>query len=1600
MTITVKNVSSINLSMASWETLNEGVPTGLERQFLDLFLSDVAAEDRHSLRSAAFAEDVGALWRALVDKRDRQPLIVLRDSLQPGRVALLLLNEDRPFLVSSVTAAIARQGLSIDFIAHPVVLVVRENNNIIKLQRFSGIHPAEESADVVSAMLIYLKVPQDEMARKSLLDGVRQVLAAVTLATTDWPAMQALVRQHIDLLRRHESPVQPEEHAETVAFLEWLLADHFTLLGVQARHYHDPYGASLRIIPNGDGLGILRQHDSQLFIDAEEESAETLPIDIQLFLTKPQLLHVAKAKAISLVHRAVPLDVITLKVFDERSRLVGELRIVGLFTSSAYQESPEEIPFLRHKARYVMERSGLDPNGHDGKVLLHILKTLPRDDIYQLDKDELFRLSTNVLRLQERPRIALFLHTAPWEHTVSALVYLPREKFSQDVLRRIEVLLANAVAGAVRVSNGQVEESPLARINFVFAVNPKARPAIDHAALEQRLNEIINGWTESLRQALDSACISNVATALHARFGQGFPLSYQEASTPAIAAADTQALAMLYADERIHVRLVAAPERGHGQYSIRIFSLDNALPLYRVLPILENIGFRTMGEDAYEIKAADHSTRAWIHDFTVFSSDPNFVLGATTAAGVEATFVAVWSGDAEDDALNSLTIIAGLHWRQVATLRALAFYARQAGFAHSVAVISATLLAYPIIAADIAALFDARFAPENTMDAAAVRARLQEHLTTVRSLVEDSVVRYLIALVEAIWRTNVFQHDANGQLKKYFSFKINSNLVPDLPQPCPYAEIFVYAAYMEGIHLRGGKVARGGIRWSDRREDFRREVLGLIKAQMVKNAVIVPVGSKGGFVVKKSLVGLPREEQQVEVVRCYQTLIRGLLDITDNLHGNKVVPPAQVVRHDGDDPYLVVAADKGTATFSDIANALAAEYGFWLGDAFASGGSVGYDHKKMGITARGGWEAVKRHFRERGKDIQATPFTVAGVGDMSGDVFGNGMLLSSQIRLLAAFNHKHIFLDPNPDVEASFVERQRLFNLPASQWSDYNPRLISEGGGVFDRSAKTITVSPVVRGLLGTEENALTPDALIRLILGMDVELLWFGGIGTYVRANHETDVEVGDKTNDALRISASALKAKVIGEGANLGMTQKSRIEAAQQGVRLNTDAIDNSAGVDCSDHEVNIKILMQEVTRRRHFKIEERNRLLEAMTDEVAELVIYDNYLQTAALSLAEAKGIQLHGAYAGLMRRLEAKGKLNRALECLPDDVSLAARTRQNKPLTRPELAVLLAYAKMDIFDELITSKIPDEPRMANDLKRYFPVRLQENFEAEIAAHPLRREIIATHAANSIVNRCGIHFAHALEETSGAPLCDIVRAYATAREVFGLRALWGAIEKLDNKVPVAVQLELHHAVNTLVEHQALWFLGQEKQPLDVTALVAHYAPSVAGLAKAFREISGLQSSAVHQQAQAWIAVHVPSELSHQVAQLKSLRYATDIIRVAEATKASLSDAAAGYVGLAEMLSLPQLETAAAAIPLNAPWQAQARTAVLADLYEIIRNLSTCLLKNVKKDTVAKALEAFEVKNASRLVKYRQTLAHALGGGIDVGFLTLVNRGLRGLE
>ncbi|MCA3269453.1 MAG: NAD-glutamate dehydrogenase, partial [Thalassospira sp.] len=1328
------------VSNISWSTLSQYTGQNLEATFMALFAAAVPAEDHSAVDAAAFQRDAAALWDALNNWNEEKPYVNIATSNASGRSVLTLLNPDQPFLVSSILAELARHSLPVHLVVHPVLQIQRRASRISGIERFSGKTAVGDASSPVSVILIYIPELHDETTRTQLTERLHAVLADVRAATTDWLLMRTRLEQHIVELEKHAPPVDRREHEETTAFLKWLLADNFTFLGLREMSYRNAFAADMKVeIRPNSGLGILRDERAQVFDGIRDVSS--LPMDIQLFLAQPRLLNFSKSSRIATVHRSVPMDVISLKIFDGQAQLIGELRLIGLFSSAAYTESPKNIPILRRKVESVLEKAGVDPKGHDGKALAHILQTYPRDELYQIGDEELSRITGAILQLQERQRVALFIRKDTFERYISALVFIPRDQLTPHVRRQIQDALEDAFKGVCKVANGTLNESLLARLHFVFAIDPANLPAYQHAALEARLAELAAGWGEGLRQCLIDAYGGAPAALLYSRYGNGFPLAYQDTIGLKTACADVAALAALYEDERIKLRLETAPDRGTGQYSIRVFSMDNALPLHQVLPILDNLGFFCTAEDTYEITASHHTTKAWLHDFTVYPRSGAALDIPALTPQLEVAFSAVWSGLAEDDALNSLVLTAGLTARQIVILRALGKYAKQAEFQQPYSVLVEALLLYPLIAKELVQLFHDRFDPSSDANrgGAATTERLRKQLREVSSLVHDQSLSYLLTVLLAIWRTNYFQENKAGQQKSYVSFKIDSSRVPDLPLPRPYAEVFVYAAYAEAIHLRGGKVARGGIRWSDRKEDFRREVLGLIKAQMVKNAVIVPVGSKGGFIVKRNVAALPREEQQAEVVRCYKTLMYGLLDITDNLVSGAVVPPVSVVRHDGDDPYLVVAADKGTATFSDIANGVSAEYGFWLGDAFASGGSAGYDHKKMAITARGAWETVKRHFREMGKNIQIEPFTVVGVGDMSGDVFGNGMLLSPQIRLLAAFNHKHIFIDPNPDVTVSFKERERLFNLPTSQWTDYNAAALSQGGAIFERSAKSLSLTPEIKALFALSADTITPNELMQHILRFDAELLWFGGIGTYVRAGTETDAHVGDKSNDALRIPAAQLRAKVIGEGANLGMTQLARIEAAQNGVRLNTDAIDNSAGVDCSDHEVNIKILMQQVMSGRGMTLPERDTLLASMTDDVAHLVLADNYRQSAALSVAEARGAALTQEYISLMHVLEASGQLNRAIEFLPADSVIQERSRNGQaPLTRPELAVLLAYAKMDIFEALLESKLPDEPRLEHDLKRYFPAVLQERYAAEILTHPLRREIIATHTANSVVNR----------------------------------------------------------------------------------------------------------------------------------------------------------------------------------------------------------------------------------------------------------------------
>ncbi|HJQ59466.1 MAG TPA: NAD-glutamate dehydrogenase, partial [Vineibacter sp.] len=1117
------------------------------------------------------------------------------------------------------------------------------------------------------------------------------------------------------------------------------------------------------------------------------------------------------------------LDVIAVKTYDAKGKVTGERRFAGLFTSSAYHASPRDIPLLRRKVEAVIDRAGYDPSSHDGKALLNIIETHPRDELFQADEEALFATATGVLQLQERQRVALFVRPDAAGRFVACLIYAPRETYDSSLRRRFADILERAYGGKIANYSVSVgDESVLARVLFILRPDDPTAKLPDPDPIEHELAEAARTWTDKLKTALVERHGEADGLSLARRMAAAFPLAYREVFDGAAAARDLALAQSILGGVPLGIDLYRRPEQKPHEMALKLARAGQPIPLSDILPPLEAMGLRAMTETPYRLTLPDGTV--WLHDFSLETADARAVDVEAERAGFAETMGAVWTGDMESDGFNRLVLGAELEPRDVVVLRAYAKFLRQAGFPFSQDYVERALAANIGIAGDLAALFRAQLdpalgeldAPERRERIEKARASIAAALEGVASLDEDRILRRYLNAIECTLRTNLWQSGADGRPKSYVSFKLDSRRLDELPLPRPMVEIFVYSPRVEAVHLRGGPVARGGIRWSDRREDFRTEILSLMKAQMVKNAVIVPVGSKGGFYVKRPPAGGTREQVQAEGIECYKTLVRGLLDITDNLDAEgRIVPPPHVLRHDGDDPYLVVAADKGTATFSDIANGVSAEYGFWLADAFASGGSVGYDHKKMGITARGAWESVKRHFRELGLDTQTTQFSAVGVGDMSGDVFGNGLLRSDKTRLLAAFDHRHIFVDPDPDPAASFAERERLFNLPRSSWADYDRKKLSKGGFIVERSAKSVTATPEARAALDIGSEQLAPNDLMRAILKAPVDLLFFGGIGNYVKASTETHADAGDKANDTLRMDGRDIRARVVGEGANLGLTQRGRIEAAQAGVRLNTDALDNSAGVDTSDHEVNIKIALGDAVRRQALGGEARDKLLATMTDEVGALVLRDNYQQTQAVSVAVAQAMPLHERHARMMRALDRIGRLDRAVEFLPDNDAMKRRAAGGQPLTRPELSVLLAYGKIVVNDEILASDLPDDPLLEAELLRYFPLAMREGHVESIRRHRLRREIIALQVTNSMVNRVGSTFVHDIRERTGASTADIARCFAIVRDSFLLRDVWAEIESLDDQLVAAAQTGMLIATQRLIERGTLWALRGLPRP-----------------------------------------------------------------------------------------------------------------------------------------------------------------------------------------
>ncbi|MCV6585003.1 MAG: NAD-glutamate dehydrogenase [Marinibacterium sp.] len=1447
-----------------------------------------------------------------------------------SHTVLEIVNDDMPFLVDSITSCLAGQGLGIHSLIHPLMRVVRDGDGV----RTDLADP--DTGDGISESLIQVQLDQigdpERLAR--LETDIAQIMLDVRVSVDDWQPILGCLNGVTDMLRRHAPDTARTATAEVVEFLDWLARNHFTFLGYRA-YTADPKTGQMQQVAD-TALGLMRDPDFTVLRDFDGKFTDRSP-EMDAFASDISPLLIIKANRRSTVHRSTHFDLIAVKQFDAKGRQTGEHVFIGHFTAAAYNRSPKSIPLLRQKVERIIARSGFTPDSHDGKALTHVLGTYPRDELFQSSDDQMFDNAMNALHLSIRPRTRLLLRPDRFGRFVSCLVYVPRERYNTELRTRIADILATDLQGRVATWEPAFD-AVLARVHFVIALGGTAALPPDASATEARIVAAVRSWTDTLQDALVERSGESEGNRLHALYSDGFGASYRDEIHPVAAVADIARMEKLGDQNDLGLAFYRRLEDPEHDLRLKLFKRGDAVPLSDCLPILENLGFRVLAEHPFRVDRGDDTI--WIHDFHMQSSSGDDIDVSARQALLEDAFSSLWAGHVDDDRLNRLVLAAGLSIRQTALLRAYGGYLRQARIPYSVPYMQDALIANPAIATSLVALFQALFDPdlphtpdERQTNADAIAAQIDTLLDDVSSLDFDRILRRFRNAIEATLRTNVYQPDATGGAKSYMSFKFDCAALDALPLPRPWREIFVYSTDVEGVHLRYGPVARGGLRWSDRKEDYRTEVLGLVKAQQVKNAVIVPVGSKGGFLPKTLPAGGGRDAVMAAAVRCYRIFLSGMLDITDNIVGPDVVAPQGVVRRDDDDPYLVVAADKGTATFSDFANALALDYGFWLGDAFASGGSNGYDHKGMGITAKGGWEAVKRHFRELGHDTQTQPFDVIGCGDMSGDVFGNGMLLSDQIRLVAAFDHRDIFIDPDPDPAISFAERKRLFDLPRSSWRSYDAGLISKGGGVFSRAAKSIPLSPEIRALTGLTSKAVTPFELIRAVLRSKADLMWFGGIGTYIKSDSETHGDTGDRANDPVRVNAADIQVRVIGEGANLGVSQKARIQLAQAGVRINNDAVDNSAGVDCSDHEVNIKIALGTVVAAGDMTEKQRNALLAQMTDEVGELVLRTNYHQTLAISLDAAAAPALLDEHVRFMAGLETQGKLDRAVEFLPDDDDIAARRAAGQGLTRPEISVLVAYAKNELFSELVQTDVLDDPYMQRFVVDYMPQPLRDACPDALRTHRLRREIIATVVVNMLVNELGPTFCARLHEDSGAGVGDIVRAFIIAREIFGLADTAAEVNALDTVIAADLQIDIHRALSDMLAAQCKRLIKTGARPIEDA--IALYRPRVAEIVTVSKAtVSGYSLDRLQQRSDDLLARGAPDHLAARVATLELLGGAMDILDVAEQRGFDVADLAASYFATGARFSLDWLRSCARSVPTQDHWDRVALARLMADI------------------------------------------------------------------
>lgn len=1504
-----------------------------------------------------------------------------RHGWQTTHTVVEVLTTDMPFLVDSLRMVVNRMGFEAHLVIHMGGLTVKRNdkNQVVQVLPRSTNPATDQKKGIFVEAPIFMEIDRqtDPAILEELHRNFDRVLEDNRAVVEDWPAMRERVRRAITELDEAPEVLDPAEAEETKAFLQWIEDHHFTFLGIRDYELIEKgHETILQPLPE-TGLGVLRPSLSKS--TARSISAMT-PEARELTLSSRALV-MFKTNTEATVHRQAYTDYIGVKRFNKKGQVIGEMRIIGLYTSAAYNTNPKHIPFLRHKVAKVMNNSTLVPRSHAGKVLLNILETLPRDDLIQASEDELLEIAMGIYYMQERRRIRMFARVDVYRRFISCLVYVPKERFNTELRQAMQHILEKSFNAEEITFSTWFSESVLARIHFIIRTNPQDETQWDFKEIEQKLIEVGRSWNDELQHFLVETFGEEQANHLFARYRGAFPVSYCDTFSPRTAVYDIKHVEALSEENPLVMNFYRPMDEVADSFRLKIYQHSTTIPLSDVLPIVERLGMRAISERPYVLKFEDGSI-TWINDFALqYTRGACFDIDEIKDLFQNA-FASVWFGHAENDGFNQLVLAAGLNWRQVAVLRTYAKYFKQIGLTFSQEYIELALHNNAAIAKKLVDLFETRFNPEsNNQREDQFTSQIDQIFTAldnVSNLDEDKIIRQYVHAISATLRTNYYQVDAKGNPKKNISIKLNSKAIPGVPKPYPMFEIFIYSPRFEGVHLRGGKVARGGLRWSDRKEDFRTEILGLMKAQQVKNAVIVPSGAKGGFVPKHLPLNGSREDIQAEGIACYQEFIRGLLDITDNYKGSVVEKPANVLCYDEDDPYLVVAADKGTASFSDIANAISLEYGFWLGDAFASGGSVGYDHKKMGITARGAWESVKRHFYESGMDIN-NDFTVVGIGDMAGDVFGNGMLLSRHIKLLGAFNHLHIFIDPDPNPEQSFKERERLFNLPRSNWSDYDKKLISKGGGVFNRSAKSIPVSKEMKQVFGIKQAQIEPNELIRIILRAKVDLLWSAGIGTFVKAQNETHADVGDRTNDATRINAKQLRCKMVGEGGNLGLTQLARVEYAMEGGLIYTDFIDNSGGVNCSDKEVNIKILLNSIVAAGDLTPKQRNELLAEMTDEVAALVLRDNFAQPRAISYTAAqalKSVELHMRY---INELERTGKIDRSLEFLPDDKMFAERKLLGKGLVPPSIAVLLCYSKTILKEQILATNVPEDAYLKTFLVSYFPKPLQERFSTQMQEHPLRREIIATRLSNIIVNEMGFTFIYRMQDETGAPVSAIVRAYMIARTVLNIDGVLKKISALESFVNASRQIDIVMLYVRLMRRVTRWFLRSQRMRLNIGKAVKLYGPGVEELKKAIPTIYSEGNLAQYkEQYQHYIDLGIDEEFAHELTITRALFSAMDIIEVAQKLELSVTQVAQAYFAIGEFLDLGWIRSQVIVHPTENNWESLSREALRDDLDWQQRQLTVGIisLDEKKKDSM-KSFAHWAENHTTLIERWRHILA-----------------------